>query len=149
MASRNRTAIAFPAIPPLRPKALLLSTLSTAESRALDAVDSDAIVSDLLELLAVPSVGGADAEADIQQVLAKRLDGLGMDVDLWSMDLPALTTAAGFPGMEVERSEAWGLVGTRPGASDRPALVLQGHVDVVPAGDLGKWRSDPFEPSVA
>src|SRR3954464_14616331 len=67
---------------------------------------------------------------------------------LWSMDLPSLTTAAGFPGVEVERGEAWGLVGTRPGASDRPALVLQGHVDVVPAGDRARWRSDPFEPSV-
>jgi acetylornithine deacetylase len=125
-----------------------VTVLSTAESRALDAVDPDAIVSDLLELLAVPSVGGADAEADIQQVLAKRLDRLGMDVDLWPMDLPALTATPGFPGVEVERTEAWGLVGTRPGASERPALVLQGHVDVVPAGDLGKWRSDPFEPSV-
>src|SRR3954454_16870221 len=118
MASRNRTAIAFPAIPPLRPKALLLSTLSTAESPPLDAVDSDAIVSDLLELLAVPSVGGADAEADIQQVLATRLDRLGMDVDLWAMDLPALAAAPGFPGVEVDRTEAWGLVGTRPGASE-------------------------------
>jgi acetylornithine deacetylase len=125
-----------------------LTTLTTAEARALDAVDADAIVSDLVELLAVPSVGGADAEADIQQVLAKRLDRLGMDVDLWAMDLPALTGAPGFPGVEVERSEAWGLVGTRPGASERPALVLQGHVDVVPAGDRAKWRSDPFEPSV-
>jgi acetylornithine deacetylase len=126
-----------------------LSSLTAAEARALDAVDSDVIVSDLLELLAVPSVGGTDAEADIQQVLAKRLDRLGMDVDLWALDLPALTAAPGFPGVEVERTEAWGLVGTRPGASERPALVLQGHVDVVPAGDLGKWRSDPFEPSIA
>src|SRR3954467_3954439 len=148
MASRNRTAIAFPAIPPLRPKALLLSTLSPAESRALDAVDRDAIVADLLELLAVPSVGGSDAEADIQQGLSRRLDGLGMEVDLWSMDLPSLTSAAGFPGVEVERAEAWGLVGTRPGVSDRPALVLQGHVDVVPAGARARGGADPFEPSV-
>ena len=125
-----------------------MSSLTTAEARALDAVDSDAIVSDLLELLAVPSVGGADAEADIQQVLSKRLDRLGMDVDLWQLDLPTLSATPGFPGVEVDRTEAWGLVGTRSGASERPALVLQGHVDVVPAGDRAKWRSDPFDPSV-
>jgi acetylornithine deacetylase len=123
-------------------------SLTAVEARALDAVDTDTIVTDLLELLAVPSVGGAVAESDIQQLLAARLDGLGMDVDLWSMDLPALTAAPRFPGVEVDRAEAWGLVGTRSGAGDRPALVLQGHVDVVPAGDRAQWRSDPFAPSV-
>jgi acetylornithine deacetylase len=125
-----------------------VSQLSSVEERALAAVDPTAIVTELIELLAIPSVGGADAEADIQQVLAKRLDRLGMDVDLWSMDLPELASAPGFPGVEVERTEAWGLVGTRPGASDVPVLVLQGHVDVVPAGDRAQWRSDPFEPAV-
>lgn len=129
-----------------------MSTLTSAEARALDAVDRDAIVADLVELIAVPSVGGTDAEVDIQHLLAPRLDRLGMDVDLWSMDLPALAGEPGFPGAEVDRAEAWGLVGTRPGtgpdAAARPALVLQGHVDVVPAGDLTRWRSDPFEPAV-
>jgi acetylornithine deacetylase len=118
-----------------------VSQLSSVEERALAAVDPAAIVGELTELLAIPSVGGADAEADIQQVLAERLDRLGMDVDLWGMDLPALAATPGVPGVEVERGEAWGLVGTRPGASERPALVLQGHVDVVPAGDRrsGGW----------
>jgi acetylornithine deacetylase len=125
-----------------------VSQLSSVEERALAAVDPAAIVGELTELLAIPSVGGTDAEADIQQVLAQRLDRLGMDVDLWGMDLPALAATPGFPGVEVERGEAWGVVGTRPGESDVPALVLQGHVDVVPAGDLAQRRSDPFEPAV-
>jgi acetylornithine deacetylase len=125
-----------------------VSQLSSVEERALAAVDPAAIVGELTELLAIPSVGGADAEADIQQVLAERLDRLGMDVDLWGMDLPALAATPGFPGVEVERGEAWGVVGTQSGEGDVPALVLQGHVDVVPAGDLAQWRSDPFEPAV-
>jgi acetylornithine deacetylase len=124
--------------------------LSTAESRALDAVDREAIAAELVDLLAVPSVGGTDAEADIQQVLAQRLTGLDLDIDLWRMDVEALSSTPGFPGAECERGEAWGLVGTRhgDGDGDRPALVLQGHVDVVPAGDPGQWRSDPFRPAV-
>jgi acetylornithine deacetylase len=125
--------------------------LTSAEERALAAVDRAAVAAALTELLAVPSVGGTDAEADVQHLLGKQLTRLGLDVDLWAMDLPSLTADAGFPGAEVDRSEAWGLVGTAPGADDEPgsapALVLQGHVDVVPAGDLAKWGSEPFEPT--
>jgi len=124
-----------------------MSPLTAPEVRALEAVDRDALAGSLTELLAVPSVTGSDAESDVQHLLAKQLTALGLDVDLWALDLPGLTTAAGFPGTEAERSEAWGLVGTAAGEGDRPALVLQGHVDVVPSGDRGRWRDDPFEPT--
>jgi len=124
-----------------------MSRLTAVEARALAAVDRSAVATSLTDLLAVPSVTGTDAESDVQHVLAKQLTALDLDVDLWPLDLPALTAAAGFPGTEAERSEAWGLVGTAYGEGDRPALVLQGHVDVVPPGDLGQWRGDPFEPT--
>ena len=124
-----------------------MSRLTAVEARALAAVDRNAVATSLTDLLAVPSVTGTDAESDVQHVLAKQLTALDLDVDLWPLDLPALTAAAGFPGTEAERSEAWGLVGTAYGEGDRPALVLQGHVDVVPPGDLGQWRGDPFEPT--
>ena len=43
---------------------------------------------------------------------------------------------------------AWGLVATNhPG--ERPALILQGHVDVVPTGDPAAWTSEPFRPQVS
>jgi acetylornithine deacetylase len=128
-----------------------VAPLTRAEERALAAVDRTAIATALTELLAVPSVGGTDAEADVQHLLAKQLTRLGLDVDLWAMDLPALTADAEFPGAEVARPEAWGLVGTAAGAEDGtddvPALVLSGHVDVVPPGDLAKWGTEPFEPT--
>src|ERR1700709_1219180 len=122
-----------------------MSRLTALEARALDAVDRDGLAASLTELLAVPSVTGSDAESDVQHLLGKQLTALGLDVDLWPLDLPALASPAGFPGTEAARTEAWGLVGTAHGEGDRPAMVLQGHVDVVPPGDLGQWRSDPFE----
>jgi acetylornithine deacetylase len=122
--------------------------LSRAEERALAAIDREAVVASLVELLAVPSISGTDAECDVQHLLAKQVQELGLDVDLWSMDLAELAAADGFPGTEAERSEAWGLVGTRAGESEIPELVIQGHVDVVPPGDLAHWRSAPFEPTV-
>ena len=36
------------------------------------------------------------------------------------------------------------LVGTREGDADAPEVLLYSHYDVVPAGDLDKWESDPF-----
>ncbi|MFC7485951.1 ArgE/DapE family deacylase [Knoellia sp. CPCC 206453] len=116
--------------------------LSDAERRALDTIDLDEIRSELVSLIGIPSVSGSDAECEIQHALARRLDECGLDVDLWQADLGALRADPDFPGEEVERSEAWGLVASSgPGV---PALVLQGHVDVVPPGDLAKWSGDPY-----
>jgi len=122
--------------------------LSALEERALAALDRDRLVQDLVDLVAVPSVGGTDAECEVQHLLARQAQDLGLDTDLWRLDLPALTTDERFPGQEVDRTEAWGLVASTAPASEVPALVLQGHVDVVPSGDLAQWRGDPFGPRV-
>lgn len=120
--------------------------LSDHELAALAYVDDRELVRDLLDLLVVPSISGSDAESDIQHRVAKQLVALDLDVDLWSLDLPALTSDPDFPGWEVPRTEAWGLVATT-GTTD-PALVLQAHVDVVPPGDPATWRGDAFTPRI-
>ncbi|MGW4019917.1 ArgE/DapE family deacylase [Streptomyces sp. NPDC005009] len=122
--------------------------LTGEEAAALAAVDEGALGRTLLELVAVPSVTGSGAESELQHRLAGRLESLGMDVDLWSMDLPALRAEPDFPGTEAPREEAWGLVGTTPDGGDGPTLILNGHVDVVPPGDLAAWDGDPFVPRV-
>ncbi|KJK33300.1 peptidase M20 [Lentzea aerocolonigenes] len=120
----------------------------TTSEAALAAVDEAAIGRQLLELLEVPSVTGSAAESELQHVLARQLERLDLDVDLWSMNLPELRAHEHFPGGEAPRTEAWGLVGdTKP--ADGPTLILQGHVDVVPPGDLAQWDGDPFRPRVA
>ncbi|MGA5108555.1 ArgE/DapE family deacylase [Streptomyces sp. NRRL S-1314] len=123
--------------------------LTDEESAALAAVDEAGTARTLMELISVPSVTGSAAESELQHQLAGRLEWLGLDVDLWSMDLPALRAEPDFPGTEAPREEAWGLVGTTPDGGDGPTLILQGHVDVVPPGDLAAWDGDPFVPRVA
>ncbi|HSU35030.1 MAG TPA: ArgE/DapE family deacylase [Propionibacteriaceae bacterium] len=111
-------------------------------------MDEATVVATLTELLAIPSIGGAEGEAAIQHRLAERLGDLGLDVDLWPLDLADLRQREDYPGEEVDRTTAWGLVATnQPG--ERPALILEGHVDVVPIGDPAAWTSEPFRPQVS
>lgn len=121
---------------------------STVLADVLAAADAQhgAAVDLLGELVAMPSTGGSTAEVDIQHVLAEVLAGDGFDVDLWPLDLDALTSDPEFPGMEVDRRAAYGLVATRSGhAPDLGrSLLVDGHVDVVPPGDLGAWSGDPY-----
>lgn len=114
------------------------------ETRVLDAIDETEAVNLLAETVRVPSITGTAAESELQHRLAALLTESGMDVDLWRLDLDDLRERDGFPGTEAPRTEGYGLVGVM-GGDGVPALALQGHVDVVPVGDLAKWEgSDPF-----
>ena len=123
-------------------------TDATIEAAVLAAVDAERerAVDLLADLVAVPSTGGSRAESDIQHLVADVLGGEGFDVELWPLDLDALTDDPDFPGMEVERREAHGVLGTLPGhAPDLGrSLLVDGHTDVVPPGDLGAWSGDPY-----
>jgi acetylornithine deacetylase len=127
-----------------------MADLSAAEARVLDAVDEEWLVDRLCALVAVPSIGGTAAESEVQHLLADWLDELGCDVDRWPIDLAEAAGAPDAPGQEVERTEAWGVVGTFAGAEDGdPALIFSGHTDVVPPGDRSLWPADPFVPWLA
>lgn len=110
------------------------------------AIDEDALVSDLTGLLLIPSMGGTPAEAEIQEHLARRWRDDGLVVDRWDIDLDAMQDDPHFPGMEVERTSAVGVTATLAGDGTGPTLLLDGHTDVVPPGDLSAWSGDPFIP---
>jgi acetylornithine deacetylase len=117
--------------------------LTRVEQAVLEAIDEEALVSSLVDLIRVPSTTGSDAESDLQHRQASQLEKLGLAVDSWKFDLDELRAHPLYPGEETERSEGYGLVGVT-GEGD-PALVLQGHIDVVPEGELEKWEGrDPF-----
>lgn len=91
-------------------------------------------------------MGGTEAESTAQWHVADLLTVLGFEVHTWQMDLDHLTSQFDFPGMEVERTHGVGVLGVWRGTGESPALMVNGHTDVVPPGDLGSWESDPFTP---
>ena len=116
-------------------------------SRLMNYIDEHTaeIVTSLSELTRVPSVSGSDAENDIQHRLAADLECSGLEVDRWQIDLDKTMATDGFPGVEVDRREAWGLVARLQGRHDGPSLMLNSHVDVVPPGNRDAWaHPDPF-----
>ena len=97
------------------------------------------IVADVADLVRLPSISGSDEENTIVADLARRFDSWDIEVDHWAIPLTETLGAAGFPGVEVDRTEAWGLVGKVAGRSGGRSLMLNNHVDVVPPGNLDAW----------
>ncbi len=122
--------------------------------RVLDEVDAlaDPMLGILRQLIEIPSVSGTDAENEAIAVVAQIFADHGLDVDHWQIPLDEISARPDFPGVEVERHEAWGLVGRltgrRSGTGDAPTLMFNGHVDVVPPGDLQQWTTEPFDARV-
>ncbi len=103
------------------------------------------MVSALSEITRIPSISGTADENGIQEFLAGQLTRVGLEVDHWQIPLEDTVTMDGFPGAEVGRREAWGLVGCARGTGGGRSLMLNAHVDVVPPGDLAAWAPrSPF-----
>lgn len=126
------------------------ASLGRHERLVLDHLDEDKLVRDLAALIRVPSVSGTPGEWEVQEVAAGILADSGAHVDLWEIDLDEIVEDPWFPGQEVERERALGLVGTLAGTdphdpTEPAGLILQGHLDVVPPGDPEAWMgADPF-----
>lgn len=109
-------------------------------------IDESALLADLDSLLLIPSISGTEAEVEAQAWLAERWRDEGFDVDRWDLDLAGLQADSQFPGMEVERTAGLGVTATLHGTGGGQTLLLNGHTDVVPPGDLDAWTGDPFTP---
>ena len=71
-------------------------------------------------------------ESEVQDLVETRLRALGLDITRWE-------TEARRPN----------LVAQRIGAGGGRSLVFNGHIDVVPIGDLDGWNHDPWGSDIA
>ena len=115
--------------------------LSGVEQAAADAVDADWTVAALARLVQVPSVTGD--EGAVQDVVAELLAETGTSPERLEPDPAAARADPDWPGEEMPRDRLPIVLGRlgRPGGR---RIVLVGHVDVVPVGDLATWTHDPW-----
>ncbi|MEM2922473.1 MAG: ArgE/DapE family deacylase [Candidatus Bathyarchaeia archaeon] len=117
--------------------------MNILERRILDSIDADQVSRLTGELVAVPSHGGDEVEA--QKFMANRLRTIGLEVDTWSIDFEELRRHPAF-SMSIDRREGLGVVGTY--GNGAKSLILCGHIDTVGVGDPEKWDTNPLKAAV-
>lgn len=116
------------------------AALSPEERRAAEAVDSERLFSLLAELVAMESV--ANRETPAQERVAAEMRTIGLETDVWEIDFERLRRHPAYTA-DVERHEGLGVVGSTGRGRGR-TLILNGHIDVVPAGERERWTYPPF-----
>ena len=110
-------------------------------SAPTDTIDRDRLVADLQALVRTPSITGSE------DAVAAWTDGalreLGLAVETISPDLASLRADPAWPGEEMPRTSLPVVIG-RAGRPGGLRIILSGHLDVVPPGDIATWSADPW-----
>jgi acetylornithine deacetylase len=119
--------------------------------RYIDAHEED-IVTFAQDLMRIPTVNAPPygEEKDAQEFLAGELRRLGLEPDLFYLDsLEGLREHPAYchgGSVEIPRDYADrpDLVCVWSGQGQGRSLIVTGHIDVVPPGDLNRWQHDPW-----
>jgi acetylornithine deacetylase len=103
-------------------------------------IDRDQLIDDLQTLVRMQSITGS--EEIVADWAAGALQELGLTVEMVRPDLAGIRADPAWPGEEMPRTSLPVVVG-RAGRGDR-RLIVSGHLDVVPPGDLATWTFDPW-----
>ncbi|WP_309493062.1 ArgE/DapE family deacylase [Candidatus Hecatella orcuttiae] len=99
------------------------------------------IVEFLRSLIRIPSVTGSEKE--ISNFIAKKLDSLGLEVDVWEPNLNELKKHPGYVSVEMDYKDRPNVVGVWKGAGGGKSLLFNGHLDVINA-DPSVWKHNPW-----
>ena len=123
---------------------------SPAEPASFDAARVDAAVDALRpelidfarSLVRIPSVSGSEQAA--QRAIAAKYESLGLSVDIVPSVREELESHPAFCDDAIPFVDRLNVVARWRGTGGGRSLILNGHMDVVPPGDLSKWTRDPW-----
>jgi acetylornithine deacetylase len=90
----------------------------------------------------LPSTQGNEREA--QLLVAGKLSEMNLTVEVWEPEGETLTAHPFFCSTRDRFNGSPNVVGVMQGSGGGRSIILNGHIDVVPAGDPGQWEGDPF-----
>jgi acetylornithine deacetylase len=86
-------------------------------------------------------------ERELQEFVAERLRGLDAEIDFFEPDAAELRDHPMMPPWHHWEGRPI-TVATLRGAGAGRSLIINGHIDVVSPGDVGRWTTPPFEADV-
>lgn len=121
---------------------------SDQEKLVLEEIDQskDDIIEFLRQLISFPSVTGDEFE--IQNFIADKLRGMGIEVDMWEPDHEELKKHPAYVRVERGYAKRPNVVGIYKGVGEGRSLLFNGHVDVIPPGPADSWSFGPFSAEI-
>ena len=96
----------------------------------------------LQTLVNIPTLAGN--EKPCQEVIAKKMQALGLEMDVWDPEDAELMKHPAYVPVEKGYQGRPNVVGTYRGGGGGHSLILNGHVDVVPVGPESYWKVSPW-----
>ena len=100
----------------------------------------------LQNMVRIPSTQGNEKEA--QLLIADKLREMRLDVEVWEPDGEVLESHPFFNSPRNRFTGSPNVVGVMKGSGGGRSIILNGHMDVVPVGNLEQWQEDPFSGKV-
>ncbi|MBY0596050.1 peptidase [Bacillus bingmayongensis] len=96
----------------------------------------------LTRLIQEKSVSGDESGA--QAIVIEKLRELGLDLDIWEPSFTKMKDHPYFVSPRTNFSDSPNVVATLKGSGDGKSMILNGHIDVVPEGDVNQWEHHPY-----
>lgn len=109
-----------------------LDTKAQRQIAAFISARADEIFEFTCDLIRTPSVNPPGDERAVSEMIMQRLAALGID------DRSVVAAEESRPNVLAHVA----------GTSDGRTLLLSGHIDTKPAGNLDEWKTDPWEPTI-
>ncbi|CAG9621964.1 N-formyl-4-amino-5-aminomethyl-2-methylpyrimidinedeformylase [Sutcliffiella rhizosphaerae] len=90
----------------------------------------------------------SEHERQAQAIVIETCREIGMEIDIWEPDMKELSTHPNFVSSRKDFHDSPNVVAKWSGAGGGKSIILNGHIDVVPEGDMKQWRNDPYDGKV-